>query len=95
MKILEGMAMEKAIVSTTLGAEGINHTNGKNILLRDTPEEFTNAVIDVMDKPELRAGLEKQGRTLVEAQYDWKAVTSSLCDIFESRLHKDKAARKG
>lgn len=92
LKILEGMAMEKAIVSTTLGAEGINHTNGKNILLRDTPEEFTNAVIDVMDKPELRAGLEKQGRTLVEAQYDWKAVTSSLCDIFESRLHKDKAA---
>ncbi len=92
LKILEGMAMEKAIVSTTLGAEGINHTEGKDILLRDTPEDFAEAVTTVMDNPELRLGLEKEGRRLVEAQYDWKAVTSSLCDIFESKLHKDKAA---
>ena len=92
LKILEGMAMEKAIVSTTLGAEGINHTEGKDILLRDTPEDFAEAVTKVMDNPELRLGLEKEGRRLVEAQYDWKAVTSSLCDIFESKLHKDKAA---
>lgn len=92
LKILEGMAMKKAIVSTTLGAEGIDHTEGKDILLRDTPEDFANAVVNTMDDPELRKNLERAGRTLIEAKYDWKAVTAKLCDVFESEVNKAKAA---
>ena len=86
LKILEGMAMQKAIVSTSVGAEGIDHTNGIDILLRDTPESFADAVVDVMSDSKLRTGLEVAGRQLVEAKYDWKAVGNILCDVFESHV---------
>ncbi len=92
LKILEGMAMKKAIISTTLGAEGIDHTDGKDILLRDTPEDFTEAVVNTMDDVELRLNLEREGRNLIEAKYDWKAVTAKLCDVFETVVKKTKAA---
>ncbi len=84
LKILEGMSMSKAIVSTTVGAEGINHEDGTNILLKDTPEDFSKAVLDVMADSVVRQKLEKSGRDLVEAQYDWHAVTDKLSDIFEA-----------
>ncbi len=86
LKILEGMAMQKAIVSTTLGAEGIDYTDNKNIILRDSPEDFANAVVEIMNNPEMREGLERQGRILIEEKYDWKAVSSKLCDVFESEV---------
>ncbi|MEM7257043.1 MAG: glycosyltransferase, partial [Pseudomonadota bacterium] len=86
LKILEGMAMQKAIVSTSVGAEGIDHTEGKNILLRDTPEDFANAVVEVMENDDLRADLERYGRELVELKYDWQAVSNILCDVFESNV---------
>ena len=88
LKILEGMAMEKAIISTSMGAEGIDHTDGENILLRDTPEDFSDAVVSVMADTLLRSKLEKGGRALVEAQYDWKAVSSTLSDVFETKYRK-------
>lgn len=86
LKILEGMAMQKAIVSTSVGAEGIDHTDGKNILLRDTPEDFSNAVVELMNNQDMRTTLEVGGRQLVEQQYDWQAVGNTLCDVFESSV---------
>ena len=88
LKILEGMAMEKAIVSTSMGAEGIDHTNGENILLTDTPEDFCDAVVSVMSDANVRGRLEKGGRALVEEKYDWRAVSSTLSDVFESKHRK-------
>lgn len=88
LKILEGMAMEKAIVSTSMGAEGIDYTIGENILLSDTPEEFSDAVVSVMSDTLIRSKLEKGGRKLVEEQYDWRAVCSKLSDMFETKYQK-------
>lgn len=88
LKILEAMAMEKAIVSTSIGAEGIDHTNGENILLTDTPEEFCDAVVSVMSDAAVRGKLEQGGRALVEEKYDWQAVSSTLSDIFEANNRK-------
>ncbi len=88
LKILEGMAMSKAIVSTSVGAEGIDHTNGKDILLKDTPEDFSDAVVNVMSDAALRQQLEIGGRHLVEAKYDWRAVTDKLSDVFEKAVSK-------
>ncbi len=84
LKILEGMAMAKAIISTSVGAEGIEHSNGENILLRDTPEEFSDAVLSVMADKRQRQSLEAGGRALVEAKYDWRAVCDKLSDVFEA-----------
>jgi len=86
LKILEGMSMSKAIISTSVGAEGIDHTDGEDILLKDTPEDFCNAVIDVMANSDLRKKLETGGRKLVEAKYDWKAVTDKLSTVFETAV---------
>ena len=88
LKILEGMAMSKSIVSTSVGAEGIDHTDGQNILLKDTPEDFSEAVVTVMKDTALRQKLEKGGRDLVEAKYDWRAVTDKLSDVFERAVNK-------
>ena len=71
-----------------MGAEGIDHTDGEDILLRDTPEDFCDAVVAVMEDESLRTKLEKGGRRLVEAKYDWKAVTSTLTDVFETKYKK-------
>lgn len=85
LKILEAMAMEKAVVSTGVGAEGIEYTVNKNILIEDDPQGFANATIDVLENSEKKALLETQGRKLVEKLYDWKAVTSKLCEIFDKK----------
>jgi len=85
LKILEGMSMAKAIVSTSVGAEGINHTNGRNILLRDTPEEFSEAVVALMNDEAQRQALEQGGRQLVEDKYDWRAVSEKLSQVFEAQ----------
>ncbi len=86
LKILEGMSMSKAIVSTSIGAEGIDHTDGKDILLRDTPEDFSNAVVAVMKDNDQRRALETGGRTLVEAKYDWQALSAKLSDVYEAAI---------
>lgn len=86
LKILEGMSMSKAIVSTSVGAEGIEHTDGEDILLKDTPEDFSDAVITVMKDTTLRQKLEKGGRALVESRYDWRAVSDKLSNVFEEAV---------
>ena len=92
LKILEGMSMSKAIVSTSVGAEGIEHTDGSDILLKDTPEDFSDAVVAVMNDASLRQKLEQGGRNLVEAKYDWRAVTDKLSDVFEQAVDKQQAS---
>ncbi len=89
LKILEAMAMEKAVISTSLGAEGIDITDGQNILLRDTPQTFADAIVATMENEADRQRLEAAGRALVEEKYDWRAVTARLCEEFE-RDENDK-----
>lgn len=86
LKILEGMSMAKAIVSTSVGAEGIDHSDNENILLRDTPDEFADAVVSLMNNEDMRHKIEKGGRELVESKYDWQAVGNKLCKIFEATV---------
>ena len=57
LKIYEAMAMEKPIVSTTVGAEGLPVGDGGELLLADTPEAFAEAVVSVLTDEELAQGL--------------------------------------
>lgn len=91
LKILEAMAMAKPIVSTTLGAEGIEVTDGANILLADAPAAFAGAVERVLDDRFLAARLGHGGRTLVEARYSWEAAGCSLEQFFQSLTAKHGA----
>ena len=57
LKILDAMAMGKAIVSTSVGCEGINVSNGRNILIADHPYDFANKAIGLLKSPDLRTNL--------------------------------------
>ncbi len=90
LKILEAMAMRKAIVSTTIGAEGIGYTDGKNIRLADTPQDFANAVIKLLGDPDLALSMGSAGRSLVDQEYEWDKVGAGLNNIYREMLHEAK-----
>ncbi len=74
LKLLEAMALGKAIVSTRLGAEGYPVSDGRELLLADTPAEFAAAVTHLLQAPERRAALGRAARAFVETRYDWQAI---------------------
>jgi glycosyltransferase involved in cell wall biosynthesis len=69
MKILEAFALSKAVVSTSLGAEGIEYTDGENILIADTPGAFADRVCSLLENPGECARLGQNARRLMEEHY--------------------------
>lgn len=78
LKILDALAMGKAVVSTSIGCEGLEVKNGKNILVADSPEDFANGVARLLADPALRSRLGTHGRELVERTYGWQAIAQHL-----------------
>jgi glycosyltransferase involved in cell wall biosynthesis len=74
IKIFEALAMGKAVVSTTVGAEGLALESGHHFLAADTPHDFATAVIRLLRDPARRQALGDEGRALVEANYSWAMV---------------------
>jgi glycosyltransferase involved in cell wall biosynthesis len=83
LKIFEAMAMGKAIVSTSLGAEGLPVTDGENILIEDVPGQFASSVIKLLNDLGLRRSLEVAARSLVEKQYSWQSVANHFVNLLE------------
>ncbi len=77
------MAMQQGIVSTTIGAEGIQHTDGKNILLADQPEDFAQKVLVLLDDARYRHDVAEAGRQLVCDHYDWNIIGKQLKIIYQ------------
>jgi sugar transferase (PEP-CTERM/EpsH1 system associated) len=80
LKIFEAMAMGKAVVSTTVGAEGLPVTNGEHVMIADEPDGFARAVVHLMRDVERRRQIEAAARALVVERYDWSAVAGELED---------------
>ena len=78
LKIFEAMAMGKAIVSTTVGAEGLPVTDGEHLLLADEPQRFAKAVVRLVRDAGRRRALESAARALVVDRYDWSAAGQEL-----------------
>lgn len=83
VKVLEAMAMGKAIVSTSLGSKGLNVIDGENIIIKDDPEEFAGAVIDLLKNQDLKLEIEKKTRNLVIDQYSYEIMDSLLLTAFK------------
>jgi len=81
LKIYEAMAMRKAVVSTTVGAEGLDVNHGRDILLADAPQTFADYVIELLRDHPTRMRFEAAAGDQA-AQYDWSVVT----DRFEEAL---------
>ncbi len=90
LKILEAMAMGKAVVATRLGAEGFPVTDGQELLLADTPDDFAAAVVALLGAPERRAELGRVARDFVERRYDWRVIVPRLEEVYNDKLANDK-----
>lgn len=78
LKIFEAMAMGKAVISTTVGAEGLPVTAGEHLLLADEPRAFARGVVRLLRDVDRRRALEQAARELVLARYDWSVVAGDL-----------------
>jgi glycosyltransferase involved in cell wall biosynthesis len=92
IKIFEAMAMGKAVISTTMGAEGLPVRHGENIILADDPADFTRQVIQLMRDPQRRARLGRAARRLVEEHYGWPSVAARFDQIMHAVLSHANSA---
>jgi glycosyltransferase involved in cell wall biosynthesis len=75
LKIFEALAMGKAVVSTRIGAEGLPIVSSQHFLQADSPADFAQAVVTLLEDPARRHALGMAGRRLVEERYSWTQVT--------------------
>ncbi len=80
IKIYEAMGMERAVVSTTIGAEGLDVVDGEHILLADVPQSFADAVIALLRAPERAEQIGQRAASHVRAHFGWAAVAEQFAD---------------
>jgi glycosyltransferase involved in cell wall biosynthesis len=83
IKIIEGMAMGKAIISTSIGAEGIPVTHLENIIIADNPKEFADAITDLAKNDELKLKLKKNARSFIQNHFDNKNLVNQLLIFYK------------
>jgi len=86
LKLLEAFAAGLPVVSTRLGAEGIECVDGEHLLLAETPEEQAAAVLRVLRDEDLARGMGQAARALVLERYDWREIGRGLVDIYEELI---------
>ena len=85
-KLLEAMAMRRAIVSTTLGCEGFDVTSRRELLIGDTPQAFAQAVVNLLDDDTLRLSLGRRAHTFVSGNYDWGVIVPQLERVYNGLI---------
>ena len=98
IKIYEGMAMGKATVSTTIGAEGLDVQHGRDILLEDSPAGFASAIVTLLRDEPVRRRYEAAAAATAR-KYDWSVITGQFVEVLEKtiatargRLHNEQAS---
>jgi polysaccharide biosynthesis protein PslH len=91
LKIFEAMAMGKAVVSTTIGAEGLPVQHGTEIMLADTPDAFAESVVNLLRESNGRRTLGRAARELVESKYSWASVARHFASALEKALPRPAA----
>lgn len=88
LKLLEAMAMELPVVSTSVGCEGLNVTHEENILIADDPKEFASHVTKLLKESELREKIGKQAREFVKKKYNWEVIVAQLEELYYYLMQK-------
>ena len=86
VKIIEAMAAGKAVVTTCVGAQGIEYTDGENLLIADTPEQFARQIKRLVDDQDYCANVGEAAARLVAELYDVKTLTDRLLRFYEEIL---------
>jgi glycosyltransferase involved in cell wall biosynthesis len=92
IKILEALAAGKAVVSTSIGAEGLEVRSGKHLLIADRPSEFARCVEELLASKDARARLGEEGRKLVNDRYGWDGIAARLESVWYQMSMKETRA---
>lgn len=92
LKILEAMALRTPVVSTTKGVEGLDAQAGVHLLVADSPRDFADAVLQLLQDDALRERLADAGYQLVRQKYNWDAVLPGLLQLAEETARVDAPA---
>ena len=92
LKIVEAMAAGVPVVSTTIGAQGLSATDGQELLIGDTPEQFVHKTVRLVQDAQLREHLAHQGANLVQKAYSWQGQGRRFAD-FCTRIQAAKQER--
>jgi glycosyltransferase involved in cell wall biosynthesis len=90
LKIVEGLALGKAIVSTHVGCEGIAVRDREHLLIADDADAIAAAVLELFDDQSLAQRLGRRGRELVEAQYSWNVAGQRLHTLLATMVDSDR-----
>jgi glycosyltransferase involved in cell wall biosynthesis len=90
-RVFQALAMEKPLVTTSVGAEGIALEHGRTAMITDDPEQFAAHTVALLRDPALRLALGKAGRELVVSHYDWRANYARLDAVFHEAVAKRRA----
>jgi sugar transferase (PEP-CTERM/EpsH1 system associated) len=85
LKIYEAMAMEKPVISTTVGAEGLPVRDGVELLLADEPDAFAAAVVRVLSDEQMANGLGLRAATTVRTDFGWRRVAQCFAKVCQQR----------
>jgi sugar transferase (PEP-CTERM/EpsH1 system associated) len=91
LKILEAMAVGRPVVSTTIGCEGLDVVDGENLLIADTPVQFAEKVIQLINDKQLYQKIANNGRKLVEDKYSWDKIAEKLLAVYAEIVSKPKS----
>jgi glycosyltransferase involved in cell wall biosynthesis len=86
LKILEAMAAGVPVVSTRLGAEGLEINDGESVLLAESAEDFNLALAELISKEDFRQSILQKARILARQRYDWTAIGKVLFDSYDLLL---------
>ncbi|MFA5974735.1 MAG: glycosyltransferase family 4 protein [Elusimicrobiota bacterium] len=92
-KILESLAMEKAVVATPMSLAGIDSRDGEHLLTADTPEQFARQTLRLLKDPSLRETLGKKGREFVLQNHSWSAHTETFVRYYREAIEARKMIR--
>jgi glycosyltransferase involved in cell wall biosynthesis len=86
LKILEAMSMGKPVVTTSIGAEGIGAVDGRDLLVRDDPRQFAEAVSDCLKDPELAGRLGANALQLIRENFSWEKSAGQLNRAYQETV---------
>ncbi len=89
LKILDAMAMGKAVVSTTIACDGLGVSPEENILIADTPAGFVRQIKRVFRNEEMRRTWERGARNLMVEKYSWTVIGARLCTLYQTISGRD------
>ncbi len=91
LKILESMAAGVPVVSTAVGAEGLRVRPGEHFLLAESPREFRDGIVRLLDDAELWRRLAESGRDLARREYDWSVVCAPMRELYGALAARPRA----